>query len=259
MYSEIVADLDGLERESDAKPSLVLPRHRSHVDYLVISYSSCQRPHMPAHRRRPEPELLPAGAHLQALRAFFLRRSYTSPRPTATFREYVRKLVREGYWLVFPRGRSRTGKMLPPKLGVLGTIIDSIRTGSALMRLVPITWATRGSSRSAYQQEPQRRLQEEREHHRPQDDPSPWSSLAASTSPSPSPSASWRPSKRGRGPRRRRPAKAFVRRMGYRVLSDPRRGARDPKRAHRARALDTLNEGCIARRSSERWASCSTS
>ena len=147
MYSEIVADLDGLERVREAgreAPLVLLPCHRSHVDYLVISYlfyvNGLICPHIAAGQNL---NFFPLGHIFRRCGAFFLRRSFKTESETyrVTFREYVRKLVREGYWLeFFPEGgRSRTGKMLPPKLGVLGTIIDSIRTGSAPdVRLVPI-------------------------------------------------------------------------------------------------------------------------
>ncbi|MGB0589220.1 MAG: 1-acyl-sn-glycerol-3-phosphate acyltransferase [Myxococcota bacterium] len=147
MYSEIVADLDGLERVREAgreAPLVLLPCHRSHVDYLVISYlfyvNGLICPHIAAGQNL---NFFPLGHIFRRCGAFFLRRSFKTESEAyrMTFREYVRKLVREGYWLeFFPEGgRSRTGKMLPPKLGVLGTIIDSIRTGSAPdVRLVPI-------------------------------------------------------------------------------------------------------------------------
>ena len=147
MYSEIVADLDGLERVREAgreAPLILLPCHRSHVDYLVISYlfyvNGLICPHIAAGQNL---NFFPLGHIFRRSGAFFLRRSFKTESEAyrVSFREYVRKLVREGYWLeFFPEGgRSRTGKMLPPKLGILGTIIDSIRTGAAPdVRLVPI-------------------------------------------------------------------------------------------------------------------------
>ena len=162
MYSEIVADLDGLERVREAgreAPLVLLPCHRSHVDYLVISYlfyvNGLICPHIAAGQNL---NFFPLGHIFRRCGAFFLRRSFKheSEAYRVTFREYVRKLVREGYWLeFFPEGRSRTGKMLPPKLGVLGTIIDSIRTGSATdVRLVHIyVGYERVIEERAYQQE----------------------------------------------------------------------------------------------------------
>jgi len=163
MYTEVVADLDGLERVREAgrqAPLVLLPCHRSHVDYLVISYlfyvNGLICPHIAAGQNL---NFFPVGHIFRRSGAFFLRRSFkTEPEAyRVTFREYLRKLVREGYWLeFFPEGgRSRTGKMLPPKLGILQTVIASIRTGSAPdVRLVPIyVGYERVIEERAYQQE----------------------------------------------------------------------------------------------------------
>lgn len=147
LYKEVVADLDGLERVREAgrkSPLVLLPCHRSHIDYLVISYlfyvNGLICPHIAAGQNL---NFFPLGHIFRRCGAFFLRRSFKHNNPVYgfTFGEYVRKLMREGYWVeFFPEGgRSRTGKMLPPKVGILKMIIDAIRSGSAPdVQLVPI-------------------------------------------------------------------------------------------------------------------------
>jgi glycerol-3-phosphate O-acyltransferase len=75
----------------------------------------------------------PPGPVLRRAGAFFLRRSFGTDRLyTATFKAYVKKLVRDGtHQEFFPEGgRSRTGKLLPPKLGLLGWEVDAVLEGA---------------------------------------------------------------------------------------------------------------------------------
>jgi glycerol-3-phosphate O-acyltransferase len=146
MYSEVIADSDGLERVREAArtaPLILLPCHRSHVDYLVISYLFYANGLIPPHIAAGDNlSFFPVGHIFRRSGAFFIRRSFKeNPAYRATFRHYLRKLVREGYWIeFFPEGgRSRTGKMLPPKFGVLASILDAVKGGAAQdVKLVPI-------------------------------------------------------------------------------------------------------------------------
>ncbi len=75
----------------------------------------------------------PLGPLLRRAGAFFLRRSFGADRLyTATFKAYVKKLVRDGVLQeFFPEGgRSRTGKLLPAKLGLLGWEVDAVLEGA---------------------------------------------------------------------------------------------------------------------------------
>jgi glycerol-3-phosphate O-acyltransferase len=60
--------------------------------------------------------------------AFFIRRSFKeNVLYSITLKRYIWKLLREGYWIEFfiEGGRSRSGKMLPPKYGILNTILEA--------------------------------------------------------------------------------------------------------------------------------------
>jgi glycerol-3-phosphate O-acyltransferase len=144
LYKEVIAT--GLERVREAgreAPVILLPCHRSHVDYLVLSWlfhaHGLIAPHIAAGINLA---FFPLGHFFRHAGAFFLRRHFGDDEVyRVTFREYVRKLVREGFWLeFFPEGgRSRSGKMLPPKLGMLSIILDAIRSGTTQdVKLVPI-------------------------------------------------------------------------------------------------------------------------
>ncbi|MEM6957289.1 MAG: 1-acyl-sn-glycerol-3-phosphate acyltransferase, partial [Myxococcota bacterium] len=132
IYDGIVVDEEGVERIRSAAREgtlIFLPSHKSHVDYLVLSYV--------LHNAGLVPPLIAAGENLSffplgpLLRrggAFFIRRSFRGRRLyTALVDAYLRKLVTEGFSIEFflEGGRSRTGKLRPPKLGLLAMVADA--------------------------------------------------------------------------------------------------------------------------------------
>jgi len=146
IYSEIAVDHEGLERVREAarkSPLILLPCHRSHIDYLVISYlfyaNGLVPPHIAAGKNL---NFFPVGGIFRRGGAFFIRRSFRDNKPySLVFREYLTKLVKEGYWIEFfiEGGRSRTGKMLSPKYGMLKIVVDAIRNKAAPdVQFVPI-------------------------------------------------------------------------------------------------------------------------
>ncbi len=138
IYSEVVPDLQGIDKVREAArkaPLILLPCHRSHVDYLVISYlfyaNGLIPPHIAAGNNL---NFFPMGHIFRRSGAFFIRRTFKGNQGyTVAFREYLRKLIKEGYWIEFfiEGGRSRTGKMLPPKYGMLDSIIEAVQSGAA--------------------------------------------------------------------------------------------------------------------------------
>ncbi|MFT7581622.1 MAG: glycerol-3-phosphate O-acyltransferase, partial [Myxococcota bacterium] len=146
IYSELVVDHAGLERLREAgrnAPLVLLPCHRSHIDYLVLGYvfyiNGLIPPHVASGKNL---NFFPVGKILRRSGAFFLRRSFKGNKTySLAFSEYVRKLIKDGYWVEFfiEGGRSRTGKMLPPKFGMLKIVTDAVKTGAAKdVNLVPI-------------------------------------------------------------------------------------------------------------------------
>jgi glycerol-3-phosphate O-acyltransferase len=125
-------DEAGLERVRQAAhkgPILFVPSHKSHVDYLVLSDICVMRDLVPPHiAAGANLKFFPIGALFRRCGAFFLRRSFRGDRLyAAVFRAYVRKILREGHSVEFfiEGGRSRTGKLLGPKLGLLGMIVEA--------------------------------------------------------------------------------------------------------------------------------------
>jgi len=138
IYDGIAVDEAGLDRALQAArngaPIVLCPSHKSHIDYLVMSWVLWKRGYqMPLVAAGANLSFFPLGPLLRRAGAFFLRRSFGADRLyTATFKAYVKKLVRDGvHQEFFPEGgRSRTGKLLPAKLGLLGWEVDAVLDGA---------------------------------------------------------------------------------------------------------------------------------
>jgi len=102
---------------------IYVPCHRSHIDYLLLSFILYERGFVPPHIAAGINLNLPVlGSFLRRGGAFFLRRSFRSQALyTTVFNEYVSTLLAKGVHIeYFIEGtRSRTGRLLPPKLGML--------------------------------------------------------------------------------------------------------------------------------------------
>jgi glycerol-3-phosphate O-acyltransferase len=132
VYSGIDVDEEGMERLRDAakRGSLVLlPSHKSHVDYVLMSF--VLRRHglqLPVVAAGDNLAFFPVGPIFRRAGAFFIRRSFRGDRLyPAVVDAYMRRLLRDGWVIEFflEGGRSRTGKLLPPKLGLLNMIVDA--------------------------------------------------------------------------------------------------------------------------------------
>jgi glycerol-3-phosphate O-acyltransferase len=137
IYDGVEVDEAGLERAMKAAaeaPVVLTPSHKSHVDYLIMSYVLFQRGYtVPLVAAGANLSFFPLGPFLRRGGAFFLRRSFKGDKLyTATFKAYLKKLVHDGiHHEFFPEGgRSRTGKLLPPKLGLFTWLVDAVLEGA---------------------------------------------------------------------------------------------------------------------------------
>lgn len=149
VFKGVEVDAEGMRRVKDAArlsrraPLILVPSHKSHMDYLVISWVFYRNEFIPPHiAAGANLSFFPLGGILRRSGAFFLRRSFAGlPLYRLAFRFYLWKLVREGYPIEFfmEGGRSRTGKLLPPKLGMLRMLLDGVRDGEfSDLQFVPI-------------------------------------------------------------------------------------------------------------------------
>jgi glycerol-3-phosphate O-acyltransferase len=131
-------------REIDQTHEVVyLPSHRSHMDYLLLSYSLFYQGFVPPHTAAGvNLDFWPAGPLLRRAGAFFLRRSFGGNRLyTAVFNEYMHYLLTKGHSMNFfmEGGRSRTGRLLSPKTGMLAMVVQSFfRNSDRPIVFVPI-------------------------------------------------------------------------------------------------------------------------
>ena len=144
IYDGIV--LNNVEHLHDvAKNSGVIyvPCHRSHFDYLLLGYilygQGLQMPHIAAGINLNLPLI---GPILRRGGAFFLRRSFRGNRLYATlFDAYLRQLLIRGYSIEYfvEGGRSRTGRLLAPKGGMLAmTVSGWLRHPKRPLVFIPI-------------------------------------------------------------------------------------------------------------------------
>jgi glycerol-3-phosphate O-acyltransferase len=137
MYERVEIDERGLaeiRRLAAEKPLVLTPSHKSHVDYMLLSWAFYEHGLIP-------PQIAaginlafwPFGSIARRAGAFFIRRSFKGDKIySATLRAYVKYLLRERFTQeFFPEGgRSRTGKLLFPKTGLLSMEVDAWTDGA---------------------------------------------------------------------------------------------------------------------------------
>ena len=130
--SEEVVRLRKVAEEAQRKNQSIifLPCHRSHVDYVslqVICYRlGLSLPTVVAGDNLNFPVV---GSFLQHAGAMWIRRSFGDDTLYTTLvQTYIDTLLQGGYNFecFIEGGRSRTGKLLPPKFGILSFILDSL-------------------------------------------------------------------------------------------------------------------------------------
>ncbi len=123
-------------------PVVLLPSHRSYFDFLILSWLFYQNHLVPPHiAARENMGFGPFGFIFRRAGAYFLRKSFDDPLYKEVFRRYVGYLVAEGFTQEFfiEGGRSRTGKMLPPRLGMVSWVVDAfVASGRRDLFFVPV-------------------------------------------------------------------------------------------------------------------------
>lgn len=122
-------ELDSVRERAKRGSVVLLPSHKSHVDYLILSYVLRKNLlELPVVAAGDNLGFFPVGPLLRRGGAFFIRRDFRGDRLyAATIDAYVRRLIKDGWALelFLEGGRSRTGKLLPAKLGLLNIIVDA--------------------------------------------------------------------------------------------------------------------------------------
>lgn len=124
-----IAHMERLHDVAKDRELIYVPCHRSHIDYLLLGYvtymDGLQLPHVAAGINLNLPIV---GGILRRGGAFFLRRSFKGNRLYATvFDAYINQVLVKGYSMEYfiEGGRSRTGRLLSPKAGMLVMTVNS--------------------------------------------------------------------------------------------------------------------------------------
>ncbi len=119
--------VDQLNDIGDGAEIIYVPCHRSHMDYLLLSYVIYRKgfavPHVAAGINLNLPVI---GRYLRKGGAFFLRRSFKGDALyAAVFAKYLGVMMARGHSLEYfiEGGRSRTGRLLPPRTGMLSMTV----------------------------------------------------------------------------------------------------------------------------------------
>lgn len=137
MFEGLIVNMEVLNKVKTMArngPLVFVPCHKSHIDYLILSYTLyCNQmpcPHIAAGKNL---SFWPLGPIFRKGGAFFIRRTFKGAvLYSKVFSEYVYKLLEEGFNIEFfiEGGRSRTGKLLQPKLGFLSILLNALKNGA---------------------------------------------------------------------------------------------------------------------------------
>jgi glycerol-3-phosphate O-acyltransferase len=132
-----------LEQVVEGHEIVYVPCHRSHMDYLLLSYviyrAGYAIPHIAAGINLNLPVV---GRLLRKGGAFFIRRSFRgNALYTAVFTKYLGTIMARGHSIEYfiEGGRSRTGRLLRPKTGMLSMTVRSfLRDPGRPILFVPV-------------------------------------------------------------------------------------------------------------------------
>lgn len=149
-YDEAIHyDRDRLEKVyglAQRYPLVFLPSHKSNLDHLVLQYALHENGHPPNHTAGGiNMNFFPVGPLVRRSGVFFIRRTFKD-NPTYKFvlRQYVEYLIEKRFsleWYI-EGGRSRSGKLLPPRMGLMAYVVDAYKSGKAEdVYLIPVSIA----------------------------------------------------------------------------------------------------------------------
>ena len=144
--SSVDVDPAGIERIRELgrrHPLVLLPSHRSYLDPVVMRTVLQENGLPPTHVLGGiNAAFWPVGPIARRSGHVFIRRTTRDdPVYRRVLREYMADLLREGHhleWYV-EGGRTRTGKLRPPRFGLLAYLLEAVRHGAADPVVVPVS------------------------------------------------------------------------------------------------------------------------
>lgn len=140
-------DIEAIRNAMRDGSAVIMPCHKSHFDYLLLSWVFYRHnlivPHVIAGANL---NIVLVNHFLRSVGGLFIKRSFRGERiHPAVFARYLRELVFQGYPIEFyvEGGRTRSGKLLPAKTGVLSMLFDAaeVRPHDHEVTLLPVSLA----------------------------------------------------------------------------------------------------------------------
>src|SRR5262245_1929932 len=147
-YGEVVryesAQVDRIRALSQHHPVVFLPTHKSNLDHGVLQALLHEHGLPPNHTAGGiNMNFFPVGPLVRRAGVFFIRRSFKDDEVyKLVLRHYVDYLIEKRFPLEWylEGGRSRSGKLLPPRFGMLAYVVDAYRRGrSEDVSLLPVS------------------------------------------------------------------------------------------------------------------------
>ncbi|MGH1461337.1 MAG: glycerol-3-phosphate 1-O-acyltransferase PlsB [Neptuniibacter sp.] len=144
LYKQVnIHNSDTIQEIAKTHHLIYLPCHRSHMDYLLLSWALYQQglgiPHVAAGENLNIPVI---GPILKRCGAVFMRRSFKGDQLYAClYKSYLEQMSHRGHSLEYfiEGGRSRTGRLLPAKTGLLSMSVESFRENEQRpVALIPV-------------------------------------------------------------------------------------------------------------------------
>ena len=140
------AQIESLRALAERHPIVLLPSHKSNLDHPVLFRALHEEGLPPSHTAGGDNmNFFPTGPIARRAGIFFIRRTFKDDEIYKfVLRSYVDFLVEKRFplqWFI-EGGRSRSGKLLPPRYGLLSYVVDSyLRGKSEDVILVPVSVA----------------------------------------------------------------------------------------------------------------------
>ena len=138
------AELKGISALAHQHPVVFLPSHKSNLDHGVLQTILHENGLPPNHTAGGiNMNFFPIGPLVRRSGIFFIRRSFKNDEVyKLVLRHYIDYLISKRFpleWYI-EGGRSRSGKLLPPRFGLLAYVVDAYRRGrSEDVYLVPVS------------------------------------------------------------------------------------------------------------------------
>ena len=136
IFEGVDVDMEGLAKVREwarRGPLIYVPSHKSHIDYLVLNYVLFNSHlHIPRIAAGTNLTFWPMGYIFRKCGAFFIRRSFKGARVySEVLARYIKALLEEGHPIEFfiEGGRSRIGKLMLPKTGLLSILLQAYHEG----------------------------------------------------------------------------------------------------------------------------------